>query len=386
MALLLTADYHHTPKKRKADVLFESPSVKRIHGQSSSGPSATSPLPRSPLSSERSSEKLPNFKRKQVFVELPPVSKALQRAPVTPKREHPLSQSTSRRGVESDSDDLGGYGSETPSRSRMFEHVKSSGRRATGDRDERGINYNTPSHVSTNNMSIAPLDKLTTLLEDIFEAEDSIAPDLEVSDLSAEFFSPHTTDTSRPLLHPHVVRKLTSQIGKAARPSKRLRLSARDGNVNGAGTPRSKGRIADVGTNMLTRTLRLLNRSAKVGEDLDPFQADRVGPAPPEPATPSKKKGKQKAADQNRSKSKTPKPGEGDADGDVAMNDDTQSDGQTFDAHTISHTLEVAKDSVLAADCCIALLSSDRLNKQVILLSIYERGGSDFTHTSLAFY
>ena len=75
-----------------------------------------------------------------------------------------------------------------------------------------------------------------------------------------------------------------------------------------------------------------------------------------------------------------------DADGDVAMNDDMQSDGQTFDAHAISHTLEVTKDSVLAADCCIALLSSDRLNKQVILLSIYERGGSDFTHTSLAFY
>ncbi|CAL1713404.1 unnamed protein product [Somion occarium] len=326
-----------TPRKRKAAQVLESPTIKRIHTPSGSLQSS--------LSTDRH-EKTPIAKRKQVFVELPPVPRSIQ-GMSTPRRDRSSSQTVSRNGIESDSDDLGGYGTDSPTRNRLFDHVKSSGRRATGERDER-----------------APLEKLTTLLEDIFEAEDSLAPDIDTSELPLDFFSPHTTDCSRPLLHSAIVRKLTSHIGKAIRPSKRLRLSSRDGNPNVGGTPRSRGRIADIETNVLSRILRILERSVRVGEDLDPFQTDRIIATPAESSTPSKSKGKRKA-DRPRSKSKTPKPGEADGDGDANMNDDSIPEGPAIDINLISNTLEIARESILAADCCIALLSSDRLNKQL---------------------
>ncbi|KJA14685.1 hypothetical protein HYPSUDRAFT_208513 [Hypholoma sublateritium FD-334 SS-4] len=129
------------------------------------------------------------------------------------------------------SDDLGGYesqddGPSSPSkRSGLSDSVKSSARR-TGDRYERG------------------LEKLTSLIEDVFEAEDTLSSEMEASDLN-HFFSALSVDLSRPMLAAGVVCKLTKYIGPVARPTKRLRQAT--GGVLGTPRERSHGgrRYAD---------------------------------------------------------------------------------------------------------------------------------------------
>ena len=203
----------------------------------------------------------------------------------------------------------------------------------------------------------APLEKLTALLDDIFEAEDSLPPDIDLVDLPADFFSPLTTESASPLLAVSVVRKLTNHVLKVARPTKRMRQSTRDG---GHSKPSSRGRgLADVDSALLARILRLLERSVKAGEDVDPF-ATATSQATAAPKSPSKK-AKSKKTEERRSKSKTPHADDG-ADGD----EEASSPDATFaDIQAMLRGLEIAKDSIHAADCCLALLSSDRLNKQV---------------------
>jgi cohesin loading factor subunit SCC2 len=119
-----------------------------------------------------------------------------------------------------------------------------------------------------------PLEKLTSLIEDIFEAEDALPADIDINGQNHDFFSPLSIDCSRPLLSPTIVRKLT--IGQVARPTKRLRQT-----TGGAlGTPRAKGRMADVDTQILSRLLKLLDRSVKAGEDLEPFLNYTIHHAP----------------------------------------------------------------------------------------------------------
>jgi cohesin loading factor subunit SCC2 len=92
---------------------------------------------------------------------------------------------------------------------------------------------------------VAPLEKLTALLEDIFETEDALSPDLSFGDLPNDFFSPLTVDCTQPQLHPNIIKKSTKYIGHVARATKRIRLSAgaRDGT---GGTPSKKGKIYGV--------------------------------------------------------------------------------------------------------------------------------------------
>ncbi|PPR07277.1 hypothetical protein CVT26_012437 [Gymnopilus dilepis] len=287
-----------------------------------------------------------------------------------------------RRGGSHDTPDLGGYGSDagvgsSPTK-RGFsvnDSVKSSARR-TGDRDERG-----------------PLEKLTSLIEDLFEAEDNLPSEVDASELNHDFFSPlsSASDPSRPCLAPSLMRKLLKYIGHVARPSKRLRQVGGGGGVGGLGTPRGKGRMADVESKVLGRVLKMLERGVRAGEDLDPFKY-RTQVVPPgtvsaksSPKKASTKKGKgKKEREDRRSRSATPRngnnngdEGEGedvvmeDASGPSGLNGSGKGKGKesvTVDAaelEKLSVTLEVARDSILAADCCIALLGSDRLEKQL---------------------
>lgn len=203
------------------------------------------------------------------------------------------------------------------------------------------------------------MDRLITLLEDIFEAEDTLAPDLAVSELPSEFFSPLTADCSRPLLHPTIMRKLTSYVGKVTRPAKRLRLSSRD--KNGIpNTPKSSGRVSHLDVTTLSRILKILERSVKAGEDLDPFKTSSEHGVSTASPVKSRKSlgGRQKQA----GSSQTPRP----ADGDIEMASSPEpSEAYPLDYIQLTTTLDIARDSVLAADCCIAILSSDRLPKQV---------------------
>ncbi|KAH9923582.1 hypothetical protein B0H21DRAFT_765352 [Amylocystis lapponica] len=332
-----------TPRKRKDAPRLESPSAKRI----ASGSKVT-----------------PGTKRKlQPFIEVPPIPK-LYLTPTSERRSKtPLASAKGKaRDIDGD-DDLGGYGSEdndypptSQSSAGVGASVKSSGKRATGERDDR-----------------APLEKLTTLLEDIFEAEDALPPDVDANGLPPEFFSRLTADSLQPLLHPTTIRKLTNHLTKVARPRKRLRLSSKDGAVGG-GTPRAQGRLAEVETATLSRILKMLERSVKAGEDLEPFgrpagAGDASSASARVPSTPRKPKAKKAPkSDDRRSKSKTPKPpGDGEASEHESAVDEqaTAQDATDADLEKLTEALDVARDSLLAADCIVALLGSDRLTKQL---------------------
>jgi cohesin loading factor subunit SCC2 len=197
------------------------------------------------------------------------------------------------------------------------------------------------------------------LFEDIFEAEDALSPDIDISDLPTEFFSPLTVDCSTLLLHSSVVRRLSKYIDQVARPTKRIRLSARDGATGGAGTPRSKGRMAEVDTLMLSKALKILERSVRAGQDLDPFpNALHTQTSSPRKTVPKKSsKSSKKAEDVDHENTYHPSP---ESNGDGQLRDLTD-----LQLEHLTRQLEVARDSILAADCCIALLGSDRLAKQV---------------------
>jgi cohesin loading factor subunit SCC2 len=118
--------------------------------------------------------------------------------------------------------------------------------------------------------------------------------------------------------------------------------------------------MAEVDTGVLSRVLKILDRSVRSGEDLDPFHYV----APDRNASPRKPK---KLA-------KRPKTKEGEGDeaenaekGNMVVDEPPPQDVTEADLEHLTKILEVAKDSVLAADCCIALLGSDRLTKQVCL-------------------
>lgn len=221
-----------------------------------------------------------------------------------------------------------------------------------------------PLHLASppNNLAhTAPLEKLITLLEDIFEAEDSLPVDVDQECLPADFFSPLTAEPSRPQLHPNLVRKLSKLICQVSRPTKRLRSSK----VTTL-TPRASGpcSIADVEPTILSRILKILERSVRTGEDLDPFKPDK----PPDTrasASPSKKSkvSKKPITDQQLQSQTLTGGDEPKAD---ASTDPTEPPSVTnADLDNLAHSLELARDSILAADCCIALLGADRLPKQV---------------------
>jgi cohesin loading factor subunit SCC2 len=239
--------------------------------------------------------------------------------------------------------ELGGYGSDdddSPRKQNSGSRGVTSSRR-TGDRDER-----------------LPLEKLTATLEEVFDAEDALLPDTDISSLPPQFFSHQTTiDCARPLLQPDLVRKLTKYISQVVHPAKRVRHTA-TGN-----TPRhAKDKtLGDVDTTTLSRILKLLERSVKAGEDIDPFAGPAAAVPGSAPASPRKTAKKSKG--RRRSKSRS---------GDEA---EPEPEGMQVDAGPVvltdldhaktTRALETARDSIVAADCCLALLGAGRLTKQV---------------------
>ncbi|KZP26313.1 hypothetical protein FIBSPDRAFT_1040859 [Athelia psychrophila] len=342
-----TASSALTPRKRKQGAHAETPSLKRVQSSSFVTPNQTL-SPKTPTSAQTSTSTstISKSSRKMLaFVEVPPLPKEWK----TPNRSV-TSLSKKLQGkmkVEDTPEDLGGYGSvdEDSFSPPQYDSspTKSSARR-TGDRDER-----------------APLEKLTALLDDIFEAEDSLSGDANVQDLPAEWFSSITLDGTAPQLSPAIIRKLSKYIGQVARPTKRFRLSARENAATGT-TPRGKGRVADLDTVILSRILKILERSVKAGDDLDPFHYT----APPNEKNASPRKPK---------KPKRPKAHEDDEElaeetGEVEMPVDEPprtpvQDITEGEDDRLSKVLQAAKESVLAADCCVALLASDRLTKQL---------------------
>ncbi|KAI0629898.1 hypothetical protein C8Q77DRAFT_1139118 [Trametes polyzona] len=360
-----------TPRKRKQEQYLESPTAKRVQVADPNRqiPSAraqqTPPRPKhavevvinTPAKQRKTPVLTVQNKKAAPYVEVPSLPRAYH-TPVSHRKEKPevvittTTMGKSRVKRDEEYDDLGGFGSDVDSspmahRRGVTASGKSSGRKTMGERDDR-----------------APIEKLVTFLEDIFEAEDGLPPEIEPQDLPMEWFSPFTTPGSQPHLHPNVIKKLTTQIIKVSRPSKRQRINSRD--ANGTNTPRYRCRMADVDTTTLSRVLKMLERSVRAGEDLDPFKSSETGRPVASKTAKGKKaaNGKKPPAEGRRSKSQSP--GE-QVEGQAMDVDDTPAEQPVTeqDIETLTRTLEIARDSVLAADCCIALLGSDRLPKQL---------------------
>lgn len=231
-----------------------------------------------------------------------------------------------------------------------------------------------------------PLEKLTAFVDDIFEQEDSIPPDSDTSSLSREWFSIHTYDPGRPHLSKSTIRKLIKLTSQITRPQKRMRL-ARD-------TPRKSGGVgslSEMETPMLSRLLKILERSVKGGEDIDPFgsaSAEKRKTSPMKSPTKADAKGAKKKAPKSKGKGKDGETTNGAPEHD-AMEVEEAGDALTDqDFQKLEKLLEIANESVLAADCCVALLAADKLPKQVCIHNVppkkYLTSVSSFTPKNLS--
>lgn len=119
--------------------------------------------------------------------------------------------------------------------------------------------------------------------------------------------------------------------------------------------------IAEVETTIHSRILKMLERSVRAGEELDPFKADKALEIRTSASPNKKSKVSKKPTSDSRSQSQPPD------DPQVDANANTAEPPSVTDADldALAHTLELARDSILAADCCLALLGADRLPKQV---------------------
>lgn len=337
---LAPAENSVTPQKRKYGGEDKGSPLKRVHTVPSERQEDLNIQFHSLQTSTPSSRTTP--RQVMAYVEVPPLPSAWR----TPSKKRPLPTSMS-----TPADNFDASGSEDDDVRYKFgihASVKLSARR-TGDRDER-----------------APLEKLSALIEDIFEAEDSLAVDIDVSELPKDFFSALTTDCSHPHLQANVIKKLTKYLSQLARPTKRSRRSARDS----IEAPRARKALGDIDNTILARLLKILERSIKAGESLDPLRASAHVPHANKNASPRKPKKSPKAqrvAHQDR-----------DATGSASLNvpeedihelevDSADMLQELTEAHLhdLSKQLEVARDSILAVECCVALLSGEGLTKQL---------------------
>ncbi|KAH7925870.1 hypothetical protein BV22DRAFT_1088167 [Leucogyrophana mollusca] len=323
-----------TPLKRKSADPVNTPSVKRIHTLKDVRAPSASATPSSSKSTPR---------QMFAYVQVPPLPASY----FTPsKKQHNQIKMPEGRSDEED-DYHSGY--------EHLESVKSSARR-TGDRDDRG-----------------PLEKLTALIEDIFEAEDALPADVDLADLPKEFFSPLTVDCTQPCLQPNLVRKLTKHISQLARPAKRIRRTAREG--GSGGTPQSRNNLSHVESVVLSRLLKILDRSVRAGEDLDPFGSALTREVKnASPRKPKKTPKLKKHTPVHDDLAPAPHDDLGDSlehdkqvEDDQMEVDESEKPQQLTDTDVVelARRLDVARDSITASECCIALLSADGLTKQL---------------------
>ncbi|TRM61170.1 hypothetical protein BD626DRAFT_502962 [Schizophyllum amplum] len=361
-----------TPKKRKSIFQLESPSIKRvssnqsIRGNIPSTPTSHHNASRSRVRSQPETAEHPYTSYSYKSSTRPLAASLLKsgstvidcieiRRPawLTPQSKHRKRKDGSREESPDPLDDYAPIEQLSPTRTKLFnDNVKTSARK-TGDRDER-----------------TPLEKFTTLVEDLYEAEDALPADFSTStpDFPDEFFSTYVPpgETRHPVLSYGFMRnKLTKAIANVTKPRK----AARTGD---SPIKRTGGRMCDVDMQVLSRLLRILLRSVNAGNELDPFA--HVGENH-NARTPSKKaQGKRRVEpeddamdtdecdaappdlpDEARSPVKSEK-GKKKPKVVAASEDDLDS---------LLLALEHARDCVVAADCALALLASDRLPKQM---------------------
>lgn len=210
-----------------------------------------------------------------------------------------------------------------------------------------------------------PTEKFVSYIEDIFEAEDSIPaePPTAAESESYDYFSKLTTDWSRPNLSVRSISKFVKLVDNIARPTKRIRLDA----LSHSPSPGRSEELSNVEFYQLSRVIKILERTVVLGEEVDPFDGPVIktaggatGATVAAGASKSPAKGKKKRdkspAEGRKTRSKSRTPGE--------QEEGEEQPGEV-DTHKIEHSLRVAKESLLAADACLALLGADQLPKQV---------------------
>lgn len=233
-------------------------------------------------------------------------------------------------------------------------------------------------------LSAGVVEKFRSYIDDIFEAEDSVPaePTSDSLDELYEFFSRSTTDWSRPILNTRVVSKLTSIVDQIARPTKRIRRDV----VSHSPSAADREGLSSVEPQQLLRIIKILERSIISGEDINPFAGPVVKLADGATASvgddtngksPAKgKKGKNVKTPegrQTRSKSRTPVEPDG-----MDLGED-----KVVDSEKVEHALDLAKESVLAADACLALLGSDQLPKQASPIKNQRSINANLSHSCI---
>ncbi|KAG2009721.1 proline-rich protein Rad9 [Coprinopsis cinerea AmutBmut pab1-1] len=355
-----------TPLKRKCVVEIHSPPPKRIQSYKPMTlisqpltPSRGPPL--TPTSRASNASSVPTTASSSTSItSMSSSSKTTVPMTPTPQRivnkafvlvpPSPWLTPSSRKGRKyEDTPDLGGYGSseDTPLRRGLMSSVK-----RTGERDDRG-----------------PLEKFVTVVDEIFESEDSLPADLGHEDLPQEFFSSWSPDCSKPLLNTSTIRKLLKYVGQVARPTKRMRQASAGGQGLLA-TPRTRaGRMADVDIQTLSRLLKMLERSLKEGEEVDPFKAtgssSGLNGTVSARSSPVKKGSRKKKAKDSLDDDDSMEADEADELPQQHLKKGSTPPPNDIELEKLTRLLDLARDSVLAADCCIAILASDRLPKQL---------------------
>lgn len=339
-----------TPRKRKHEDT-ESSIPKPQHQTSV----IHSVLPRKDLSS------LPRIPKKgQVYVEVPP-------RPSTWKSQVPLSKPPANRGpsltTKDRSDDSHTAAGSTTQHRNSSSMSTTDGRtspvKRTGGRDDRGTLHKR-SHLNFSYCFKAPFEKLESLIDEVFEVEDDLPQYPDPSDLRHDLFSLRlTTNYARPCLNPAVVSKITAIVGKISRPTKRRPPTSRGQNGAPNSARKDDGRISDLEVPKILRLLKTLERSVQTGEDLDPFKL-------PSELQSSNKRSVTKRSGKGSKRGKTSEPGPSE-DCNPVVADPEPDDAQdpSVNLEGLLKCLATAKESILAAECCISILSSDRLPKQV---------------------
>lgn len=258
-------------------------------------------------------------------------------------------------------------------------------------------------NVSHDNV-VAPLQKFTSFLEEIFEAEDSLPLDADdgrrLSPAITAHFSHLMTSFSAPLLHANSIRKLTSLLVQLSHPSKRSRMhplsshtDARGDSNRKNGTSRSQlepiVRLSQVESTSLQRLLRMLGRSVELGSgeryELAPFdwrppENGIVSTQKSPEKSPKKRKkesvaasktgGKSVRSSRSRSRSHSrirefdEEPG---GDNSCVLGAKFSGVPDTLpiaEAAKFDRELGIATECALGVECCLALLSADALPKQ----------------------
>lgn len=314
-----------------------------------------------PVLSRKDLSSLPRIPKKgQVYVEVPP-------RPSTWKSQVSMSQLSATRESSATTDGRSDDGhatarSTTQHRSSSIMSItdgRTSPVKRTGGRDDRGASLKLY-HLELSNRFEAPFEKLESLIDDIFEAEDDLPQYPDSSDLRHDLFSLSlTTNYARPCLNPAVISKITAIVGKISRPTRRRPPTSRGQNGAPNSARKDDGRISDLEVPKLLRLLKTLERSVQMGEDLDPFKL-------PSESQSSVKRSAAKKSGKGSKKGKASETGPSDG-GNPTVVDPEPDDAQesSVNLENLLKCLATAKESILAAECCISILSSDRLPKQV---------------------